>query len=362
MRSSLSNAHSQPGQLIAIAWDDGRVDMFSAETGKFLQRGTPTATLESGDGARQTPKKTALSWAINFCNTATVKQHVVNGEPSSSGDSASVSSKPLEDWDSKDQGIELDTLLQRQPDLHQLDAVGSLPAQLTLVDIETLLPKLPVLPGLPAGPMGFATETIPDALTSQVAMDSVFHSQHSKDQNAVDVMLHGSNDGAFQARIYNASLEIGEIKLPLVAHCSDVEPLCTASHPFSSSHAFLARLKTSSGLSCLTWLPMNLNFINIAGVHLHLMASKASQLQNLLHYVQHTLRCIAAYWKHTQDLPSKFMRNINETLSEKREGSLVDALYHLAATGHCPPTLKEWLVDELAENVGLNFRDCQDPY
>ena len=57
------------------------------------------------------------------------------------------------------------------------------------------------------------------------------------------------------------------------------------------------------------------------------------------------------YWTHSQDLPSKFMRNVNESLEEKEEGTLVENLYHLAVTGHCPATLKEWLVDELAERV-----------
>ena len=43
------------------------------------------------------------------------------------------------------------------------------------------------------------------------------------------------------------------------------------------------------------------------------------------------------------------MRNISETLSENNQGDLVQNLYHLACTGHCPPTMQEWLVDELAE-------------
>jgi anaphase-promoting complex subunit 4 len=56
-------------------------------------------------------------------------------------------------------------------------------------------------------------------------------------------------------------------------------------------------------------------------------------------------------WKATQDLPGKFLRNINETLGEKGNRDLVQALYHSVATGHTFPAVREWLVDELSERV-----------
>lgn len=43
------------------------------------------------------------------------------------------------------------------------------------------------------------------------------------------------------------------------------------------------------------------------------------------------------------------MRVVGETLAEQEEMGLVESLYHLAATGHCPPTIKEWLVEQLTE-------------
>lgn len=43
------------------------------------------------------------------------------------------------------------------------------------------------------------------------------------------------------------------------------------------------------------------------------------------------------------------MMNISETLEEKGQGDLVTNLFHLACTGNCPPLMREWLVDELAE-------------
>ncbi|KAF2756810.1 hypothetical protein EJ05DRAFT_418513, partial [Pseudovirgaria hyperparasitica] len=97
-------------------------------------------------------------------------------------------------------------------------------------------------------------------------------------------------------------------------------------------------------------VPLTFRYIASAGLHVHLIGSKQQQLENLLRYIQECLRSISNFWYHSQDLPSKFMRNINETLTEKDEGDLMQNLFHLAVTGHCPPLIKEWLVDELTES------------
>jgi hypothetical protein len=68
-------------------------------------------------------------------------------------------------------------------------------------------------------------------------------------------------------------------------------------------------------------------------------------------YVGECLTALSYHWKHAKELPAKFMDNVNEELAEKNEPNLARSLYHLAATGDCPPTLKEWLVDILAERV-----------
>jgi anaphase-promoting complex subunit 4 len=99
----------------------------------------------------------------------------------------------------------------------------------------------------------------------------------------------------------------------------------------------------------ITFVPLTLNFIPSAGIYLHLIASKTSQLQNLLLYITQCLQRIRTFFKHATDLPSKFMMNISETLDEKDQGDLTTNLFHLACTGACPPLIREWLVDELAE-------------
>ncbi|KAJ4376578.1 hypothetical protein N0V86_006692 [Didymella sp. IMI 355093] len=99
----------------------------------------------------------------------------------------------------------------------------------------------------------------------------------------------------------------------------------------------------------ITFVPLTLNFIPNAGIYLHLIASKTSQLQNLLLYITQCLQRIRTFFKQATDLPSKFMMNITETLEEKGQGDLMTGLFHLACTGACPPLIREWLVDELTE-------------
>lgn len=91
-----------------------------------------------------------------------------------------------------------------------------------------------------------------------------------------------------------------------------------------------------------------------AGIYLHLISSKTSQLQNLLLYVQQCLQRIQTYYKQSLDLPSKFKMAISDALKEKGLGNLVQHMYHLACTGHCPEVLREWLVEALTEAVSFD--------
>jgi len=56
-------------------------------------------------------------------------------------------------------------------------------------------------------------------------------------------------------------------------------------------------------------------------------------------------------WRSSQELPNKFIRNVNETLKEKLDSNLVDSAYHLVISGNCSEPMKEWLIDELTERV-----------
>ena len=108
---------------------------------------------------------------------------------------------------------------------------------------------------------------------------------------------------------------------------------------------------TLESSSMLTFLPMDLRFIGTSDGHLSLLAAKSTQLQNLLRYVNQVQSLMKLEYKSTQDLPQRFLGNVNESLAEKYKCDVVHAMYHQVATGHTYPVMKEWLVDELAERV-----------
>ena len=96
-------------------------------------------------------------------------------------------------------------------------------------------------------------------------------------------------------------------------------------------------------------MPMHLRFLTADSSDLSLLASRSSALQNLLRYIHQVQTLMAAEYQATQDLPSRFLGNIDETLAEHGDWTIAPALYHQVVTGHTLPEVKEWLVDELAE-------------
>ena len=65
---------------------------------------------------------------------------------------------------------------------------------------------------------------------------------------------------------------------------------------------------------------------------------------------------IATYWNQSREVHSRFIGSISETLEEREEPKLELLLCHLATTGDCPATIKEWLVDDLRETVCLEYK------
>jgi anaphase-promoting complex subunit 4 len=344
------------GKSIAISWSDGSTDLVNAETGKVSHKDLmlPSSTREDDTMQEdELPSRVkCIGWGLNFIDVDVVKRRTglksrrTNRTTSNQTD---VFGQPTtEDWDAFKDGTTIEDFLQRQPDFQSLDVAPDLPDQLAMMDMETLLPKLPAIPLPPALPFMRISQADSGAFSSQVDVDSLLHSHHLKDQNSVDIFIRCSDRGTIHPSMYD-SKETVNIHLPN-AWGLESTPLLHTSHPYSCSHGLLMRTTSpTSHESKLAFIPLTLNFIPSAGIYLHLIASKTSQLQNLLLYVTQCLQRIRTYFKHAQDLPSKFMMNISETLEEKGQGDLVTNLFHLACTGNCPPVIREWLVDELAE-------------
>ncbi|KAH7406909.1 anaphase-promoting complex, cyclosome, subunit 4-domain-containing protein [Phaeosphaeria sp. MPI-PUGE-AT-0046c] len=338
------------GKSIAVSWSDGSTDLVNAETGKVSHKDltlpAPEREAESMDEGAISRVK-CIGWGLNFIDVAVVKTRTGTRAKTADGQSDFFGQPTTEDWDAFKDDTTIEDFLQRQPDFQNLDIAVDLPDQLAMIDVETLLPRLPAIPLPPALPFMRISQADSGAFSSQVDVDSLLHSHHLRDQNSVDMFIRCSNHGTIHPSMYD-SKETVNIHLPNAWKIKSI-PLLHTSHPYSCSHGLLMRTTSSTSQSKIAFVPLTLNFIPSAGIYLHLIASKTSQLQNLLLYITQCLQRIRTFFKNGQDLPSKFMMNISETLEEKGQGDLMTNLFHLACTGNCPPLIREWLVDELAE-------------
>ncbi|KAI8932915.1 hypothetical protein NX059_010390 [Plenodomus lindquistii] len=346
------------GKSIAVSWSDGSTDLVSAETGKVTHKDVMLPSIqEQGDAMEEdaVPRVKCMGWGLNFIDVDAVKKRTgtkarkTNGTTTTSTDG--FGNPTTEDWDAFKDDTTLEDFLQRQPDFQALDIAPDLPDQLAMMDMEAVLPKLPAipLPPPPALPYMRVSAAESGAFSTQAEVDALLHSHHLKDHNSVDMFIRCSDRGTVHPSIYD-SLETVNVQLPSAWNVEST-PLLHTSHPYSCTHNLLVRITSPSSprKQKIALVPLTLNFIPSAGIYLHLIASKTSQLQNLLLYITQTLQRIRSFFKQSTDLPGKLMRNITETLKEKGQGDLITNLFHIACTGNTSPTMHEWLVDELAE-------------
>ena len=160
----------------------------------------------------------------------------------------------------------------------------------------------------------------------------------------------GFEDGTLHISIYD-SFEVGSFNLQQASSVlQSSKPLSHCYHPNSTTHAFIIS-KSVSDHQELFVLPLDLRLVSSAGRYLSLLAAKSTQLKNILRYIQQVEKEMINEYKAAQDLPGRFIRNIDEALEEKSACTWVEAAYHLVVTGNCYPEVKEWLVDELGERV-----------
>ena len=164
--------------------------------------------------------------------------------------------------------------------------------------------------------------------------------------DAADVLVVGFEDGTIHISIYDF-FEIGTLNLSSTSHITGpATPLMHCSHPYSTTQTLLADIGDE-----LKVVPLDLRLLSSAGRYLPFMASKATRLQNLLLYLHQTQRQLHGDFQTSQELPKKFIRNIEEDLKSNSDCTWEQAAYHLVVTGNCYPEVKEWLVDQLGERV-----------
>ena len=184
-----------------------------------------------------------------------------------------------------------------------------------------------------------------DLFSSRASLDSLFHGTKRENQESIDALLVGLDQGQVQLKVYD-TFSLGDFSISN----TNMAVSNHTSHPFASTHALLWQSGLADSFT-VHLQALDIRPITDAGRYLSLIASKTTQLQNLLRYLNLAQQQILNEFKNSQDLPKKFMRNAEESLQEHDHCSLVDAMFHLAATGHCFNTMKEWLVDDLGERV-----------
>lgn len=185
---------------------------------------------------------------------------------------------------------------------------------------------------------------------SRASLDSLFQPRKTSAADLADMLAVGFEDGTVHLSIYDF-FEVGSFSLQQAsAVLQNSKPLSHCFHPHSTTHAFVVS-KSVSDHHELFVVPLDLRLVSSAGRYLSLLAAKSTQLHNILRYIQQVEKEMINEHKAAQELPSKFIRNIEEALKEKSACTWVQAAYHLVVTGNCYPEVKEWLVDELGERV-----------
>ncbi|KAF7930951.1 hypothetical protein BELL_0049g00140 [Botrytis elliptica] len=295
------------GQLLAIAWSDGSVRLIGAESTKVVHHFSTTSDDQEFSGV------TCMGWSSN-----TIGRRV-----------ESKASKLVPDT--------LKKIFEDEKELSTEKAVLNLPKDLALLDIEPSLPKLSVLP---------AGGTSDEVFSSRSSLDALFRPFDPEDNDMADVMVVGTKEGNIHLSIYD-SFVVGSFKSPVIVQRRPAYLISHASHKSYSTHALL--MKTTESEERIYFVPMDLRFLSASSEYLSILASRSTALENLLRYINQIQCLMLAEWKSTQELPSRFLRNVNETLAEQENRDIVQALYHSVATGHTFPVVREWLVDELTE-------------
>ena len=184
-------------------------------------------------------------------------------------------------------------------------------------------------------------------------MDAIFHSSKKENlDDTADVLLVGYDDGTIHISIYDF-FEIGTFNTQIAVQDHQIRrPILHSNHSLCSTHSLLLTHSFQSQEE-LCFVPLDLRLIPETGRYLSLLASKSTRLQNVLRYIREVQIQIYSEFRASQELPQKFIRNIEETLQQTNQCSFIDASYHLVITGNCFPSMKEWLVEELGDRVCL---------
>lgn len=262
----------------------------------------------------------------------------------------------------EENGRVLDDLLSLHADLDDLLKLeADLPKELANLDVEQYLPKLATLPA-----SGVSEDAV---FSTRLSIDSLLHAgKQNTRSSGTDIVTIARNDANIHVRIFD-SFEIGDVdlnaalNLPTDCVLGDARSIIT--HPFSPKVYALAeeqldnsstrsRKAAKSGAASvgrLHLLSLDLRFLQQSALGLPILATKATQLHNLIRYLRQIEQQLSREVKSAFDLPSRFVRTLEEDLKEQDgEGSTFQtSAYHALLVGEVTGKFKEWLVDVLGD-------------
>ena len=373
------------GKMLAVKWSSGLVAIVDTYNGKVAHllrsrpvrgQGVPDWSSAGGggaDGVITVGSAAVMTWQSHFINPSEVRQLIGRDHNKlvSSGD---------EDHGKRTGLFSLeDILVQNANDIAQLiDSGSNLPRELSRLEIDIALPKLSTLPAV-------ATGADDDIFSTRHSIDTLFHaatatngengpSSGAHGPDMVDVLLTNTDRCAVHISIYD-SFVIGNIDTAaaLPKGLRGMKLLQATSHPLSTMYCLVlqaikdgpAKATPTEHESSLHLVGLDLRFISQTSYNLPLLATKATQLQNLLRYMTQISSLLSAEVRTAFDLPTRFVENINESLAEDdQNANFMTQAYHLIATGMCNEKFRDWLVDQVGDR-GLKrwekaVGDCLD--
>ena len=228
-------------------------------------------------------------------------------------------------------------------------APTSLPQHLATIDVETALPRLSHIPTAAKPAFGAVSKPTNSARHNIYALVSA---KTRQSWMGVEALFIANADGTVRI-VVDKVFDRQFSKVATIDQESQI-PLLHCAHHESSYHALVTAQKSTTDGGHLFNLHIKLfqiPFSTSQSPHTPLIVSKTLQLQGLDLYLKQSMEILLSDYKTHISLPTRFMENIGETLTEKGEGTLEQHLYQLAMTGNCSPTITEWLRDELAERV-----------
>lgn len=350
------------GILLAIVTSDNKLRLANSFSGRIVQtcstvsesQSVPTGTLpesaEPSSGCERTQHPQSRSLPQRECIPTSVYYSTHFLEPDSvQADLDRASGK---------QRLILEDLLSVNADLDSLlNVAADLPKALANIDVESALPKLSTLP-----PFGVGDD---DIFSTRTSLDTIFHSsKHSQLTSTLNAVLVAHSDTIIHIRIFD-SFEVGDIDLNYThakpADCQYRQVRQCVSHPFSSKIWIVVDSDQWSSSDCqaqdgsfaesrLHLLSLDLQFMHHS-ISLPILATKATQLRNLIRYLSQIQTQLAREVKTAFDLPARFIRTLEDELKEAgSHGSSFEAsAYHALLTGNQHGKFQEWLSEILGD-------------